>query len=476
MPNLNLLIIDSNSKISDALKLINKNGRGICFVVDSKKLIGIATDGDIRRFLLKANDIRLPIRNAMNKKFISLHVSASQKEIRASFKNGIKIIPLHDDEFNIVDIADVQKSHRIQVLEPQLKGNELDYVIDCIKTNWISSQGKYVSRFEEMFSNLHEERSSLAVSSGTTALHLALMALDIGVGDEVIIPNVTFAACANAVIHCGASPVLCEIDPKTWCLDIKETEKLINKRTKAIMLVHLYGQLGNPAAFAELARRHNIYLIEDCAEALGSSYHNKNVGTFGDIGTFSFFGNKTISTGEGGMLIYKNKDVFSKSKILRDHGMSPSKRYWHEIVGYNYRLTNLQAAIGVAQLERFDEILKKKRKISELYKNKLSKIDHISALPHHINNTIHSNWLFTIILDEIIDRDKIILQLLNLGIETRPVFYSLNTMPPFKNFNQSKFFKNSKILSQQGLSLPSSTSLQEEEISYICNSLIELLK
>ncbi len=475
MNNLDLFLIQSKSLLNDAFKLINKNGRGICIVVKEMKIVGILTDGDIRRFLLKTNKLGSKVEDAMNKNYLALHINSREELIRKSFTNRIKIIPLYDDNFRVVDIADVQTTYKIPVLEPNLNGNELKYLVNCLETNWISSKGKYVNMFEEMFSSIHNDIYSLSVSNGTTALHLALVALGIGVGDEVIIPNVTFAACANAVILAGAKPVFCEINAFSWCIDINEAEKLITKKTKAIMAVHLYGQVCEIESLFDLCKAKKIFLIEDCAEAIGSSIKERRVGTFGDVATFSFFGNKTISTGEGGMILFKKKEIQNKAQILRDHGMNPSKRYWHDEIGFNYRLTNMQAALGVAQLERFDSILEKKLEISNLYKKNLQGEKNIYMLPNEYSNVVHSNWLFTIILNKKIKRDSLIDELNKLGIETRPVFYCLNTMPPYINFKTSENLLNSLEISTNGLSLPTSLSLQKEDIVYVCNSLKNLL-
>ena len=475
MKNLDQFLIQSESLLKDAFQLLNENGRGICVVVNDMKIVGILTDGDIRRFLLKTNDLGKKVKDVMNKDYLALHINSSEELVRRSFKNGIKIIPLYDDDSRVVDIADVQNSYKIPVLEPNLEGNELKYIVNCLETNWISSKGKYVRKFEEMFSSIHNNNYSLSVSSGTTALHLSLVALGIGDGDEVIIPNVTFAACANAVILAGAKPVLCEINPFSWCIDINEADKLITKKTKAIMAVHLYGQVCDIEPLFNLCKTKNIFLIEDCAEAIGSSIDQKRVGTFGDVATFSFFGNKTISTGEGGMILFKKKDILNKARILRDHGMNPNKRYWHDEIGFNYRLTNMQAALGVAQLERFDTILQRKLEISNLYKKNLKGENNISMLPYEYHNVVHSNWLFTIILKDNIKRDFLIEELNNLGIETRPVFYCLSIMPPYIHCKTSESLLNSLKISNNGISLPTSLSLKKEDIVYVCDSLKSLL-
>ena len=375
-----------------------------------------------------------------------------------------------------MDIADPLGNYRISILEPHLQGNELNYVSDCIKTNWISSQGKYVSQFEDIFEDLHSGMHALAVSNGSVALQLALVAFGLEKGDEVIVPNITFAASANSVIHAGGVPVFCEIDPVTWCMDPEEAKKLISPRTRAVMPVHLYGQPCNLPEFEKLCNENKLLMIEDCAEALGSQWQGKKVGTFGDASTFSFFGNKTVSTGEGGMVLFRDKKVFHQAKILRDHGMSKNKRYWHEVVGFNFRLTNVQAAIGVGQMERFEAIIEKKLSIFEIYQESLCGIPRIAMLPTKVEQTLHSNWLFGLVLEDDCDRDLIMKELLSYGVETRPFFYPLHNMNPYKNYKASASMKNSKRISLNGLSLPSSVNLSENEQSFITKTLVKVIE
>ena len=470
------LTINSSNNIKETLTKINNNSRGIIFVTNNNQiLVGVATDGDIRRALIKGLNIEDKISEAMNKNFIALNVEAEDKLIRKSFNSRIKIIPLCDTKGKLVDFADVQSNHRIPVLEPSLNGNELFYVEDCLKTNWISSQGSYVNKFEEIFKKLHCEMSSIAVSNGTCALHLALLALSIGEGDEVIVPDITFSATINSVIHCGAKPVICDINPKTLCMDLDSIKRLISCNTKAIVPVHLYGQVCDMENIKKIAIDNDLFIIEDCAEALGSSIKNKPVGTFGDAATFSFFGNKTISTGEGGMVLFKNRKFAEKARIIRDHGMDPKKRYWQLYVGHNYRMTNLQAAIGVAQMEKFDDIVKKKIFIANRYNSLLSGIEGIETFPFTKSNTINSYWLYTIILKKNISRDSLIKKLIEFGIDSRPVFYPLHEMPPYKKFtNKMNHFEFSDI-AYSGISLPSSINLKKDEIMYICQVLSNLL-
>lgn len=467
--------ISKSKSIRESLEVIDFYAKSICYILESKKLVGIATDGDIRRALIAGASLDDPIGDIMNKNFISFHVGTDSKIIRERFSNRIRHIPIVDENGHFVDVADPLGNFRISVLEPFMHGNELKYVTECIETNWISSQGKFVNQFEKIFEDYHNETHALAVSNGTVALHLALVSLGVGPGDEVIIPDLTFAASANAVIHTGATPVFCEIDPVSWCIDPTEIKQLIGPRTKAIMPVHLYGQPCEMNTIQSLCNEEGLLLIEDCAEALGSEWKGQKVGTFGDASTFSFFGNKTISTGEGGMVLFKDSKIANEARIMRDHGMSPQKRYWHDVIGFNYRLTNLQSAIGVAQMEKFTDILEKKLSIYHVYKSSLNGVLGIEKMPEDIPDSLHSNWLFGLILNDCLDRDDIMRELLNYGVETRPFFYSLHEMPPFESFKCSSELKWSKSISSKGLSLPTSTTLNTEDLNSIIGSLIQIL-
>ena len=466
---LSKIICKDNKNLKDALKIIDINGKGVCFVVkENNFLIGILTDGDIRRALLSGGQFDSQVTNYMNRDFVSLDFEADSQLINNHLLNKeIKIIPLVNKSGEVVDYADHENFHSIPVLSPNLDGNEMKYLSECIRSNWISSQGKYVNKFERIFSDMHPGYYSLAVSSGTTALHLALAALGITEGDEVIVPDITFAATINAVLYCHATPVICEINPKTWCIDMDSIEELISPRTKVIIPVHLYGTPCEMEKLILIAKNKNIFVIEDCAEAIGSKINENRVGTYGDCSTFSFYGNKTITTGEGGMAIFNCKKVYEKAKLLRDHGMSKTKRYWHDVVGFNYRMTNLQAAIGVAQMERFDQIIKSKQTIFNFYNKKFKGKKGILQLPLHSAKITNSSWLYTLILEKFINRDSLINRLKDLGIDTRPSFNSLSDMPPYKGFRHSKILKNSNLVSSQGISLPSSTSIKKIQLEHI---------
>lgn len=364
----------------------------------------------------------------------------------------------------------------IPVSEPNLKGKELEYITDAVKSTWISSTGKYINKFEKMFAEYIGVNHAISVSNGTVALHLALLALNIGPGDEVIVPNLTYIATANSVTYVGATPVFADSEKDTWNIDSKSIERLLTKKTKAIIPVHLYGNPCNMKAIMKIADKNNLFVVEDAAEALGSEYFGRKTGSFGDISTFSFYGNKTITTGEGGMVVTKDSKIANKLRVLKGQGMNPNRRYWFGIIGYNYRMTNMQAAIGCAQMERVDELVRAKRNIAQLYNKYFMDIPGIT-LPVEKNHTTNTYWMYSIILDNHCreEREKLRKELEKSGIETRPFFYLLTEMPPY-NRHKSDECKIAKLLADKGLNLPSSTLLKKEEIKYICGRVKKCLK
>jgi perosamine synthetase len=469
MIGINELLLKESSTLKQALEAIDHNALGVVFAVDTHgKMTGMLTDGDIRRSLLKGSTLDTRVTEIMGRTFVWLPVSTPREKILEKLTGKISYIPLLDDEQKPVDFASVNRLHRIPVMEPSLGGNEFSYVLECLKTNWISSQGKFVTQFEETFRDYHGALYALAVSNGTVALHLALLSMGIGEGDEVIVPDLTFAASANAVIHAGASPVFVDIDEETWTLDPARVEEAITPKTKAIMPVHLYGHPCDMDALMKIAARHRLLIIEDAAEALGALYKKKLVGAIGDAGCFSFFGNKLITTGEGGMILFKKEEHFEKAKRLRDHGMDPQKRYWHTDVGYNYRLTNLQAAIGVAQMEQVDGVIEKKLALAQKYREALWDMPGLT-LPPSKNWARNVYWLFTLLVDEAagLKRDDLMRKLLQNGIETRPTFYPLHEMPPYQKYLRKHHYPVSERISRTGLSLPSAVTLSISEIEHI---------
>ncbi len=353
----------------------------------------------------------------------------------------------------------------IPVSEPDIGEKEIEYVDDAVRSGWVSSHGEYINRFENGFKAYIGTRFGLTTSNGTTALHLALSAIGIKGGDEVIVPDLTFISPVNAVLYNNATPVLCDIDPENWCIDAEKIEKLITKKTRAIIVVHLYGNSADMDRIMEIKEKYNLYVIEDTAESLGTEYKNRKLGSFGDVGCFSFYGNKTMTTGEGGFCTTNNEDIYKMMLLLRDHGMRPENRYWHDYIGYNYRMTNLQAALGVAQLERLGFFINKKRHIASIYKKNLYGYVTVHPESDKYNGTY---WLYSVLAKDIKERDKLIDFLFKKGVDTRKFFYSVHLMPPYKEFNTGDY-PYSLNISERGINLPSSVKLSDGEIEYICD-------
>ena len=448
----------------EAWKIINENGKGIVFIVDNNdKLFGVMTDGDIRTYLLNQGKMDADIIDVVNKDFIYGSTKDTHQELINKFNERIKIIPIVNDDNKIVDFMEYSLSVYIPVAIPNLYGKELEYLTDAFLSTWISSSGSYINMFENNFSSYIGTKYGVAVSNGTVALHLALIALGVGEGDEVIVPDLTFAATINAVLYTNATPVIVDIELDSWCVNPNEIKKAITSRTKAIIPVHLYGQPCNMEKIMDIAKQNNLYVIEDCAEAHGASYNNKKVGSFGDISCFSFFGNKIITTGEGGMCVTNNDRLTEKMRVLRDHGMSKAKRYWHDYVGYNFRMTNLQASIGVAQLERIKDILFEREKIELKYREVLSDCSNVEFQKNELINAKKVIWLVSLLIKG--NREEYLKVLNENGIDARPFFYSLSIMPPYRKFKFSN--KNSLLISKKGINLPCNNQINEKILSKI---------
>jgi len=358
------------------------------------------------------------------------------------------------------------------VSSPSITPKEIEYVTRAVSSGWVSSLGSYIESFEKKFALYCNTKFALTTSNGTVALHLALLALDVKEGDEVIIPNLTFVATSNAVRYVGAKPVFVDIEKESYCIDPEKIREAINPKTKAIIPVHLYGHPANMNEIRDIAVKHKIFLIEDAAEATGAEINGKRIGGLSDIATHSFYGNKIITCGEGGMITTNSEEIYNKVKLLRDHAMSPTKRYWHEEVGYNYRMTNMQAALGLAQLERIEEILSKRRKIYDWYLRELSSLDCIRLNPE-VKNTRNVIWLVTIELigkNEIF-RDSIMSKLKKHGIDTRPFFYLMSELP----MNESADTPNAKQIQSSSFNLPTYNEMTEKDVIFISKKLKEIL-
>jgi perosamine synthetase len=358
----------------------------------------------------------------------------------------------------------------IPIMEPWIDHQEIDLVMNCLKSGWISSQGGYIGEFEKAFSEFCGTRFGVATSNGTTALHLALLTLGIGPGDEVIVPALSFIATANVVVYTGARPVFAEVNEKTWTLDPSPLRSLVTDRTKAIIPVHLYGHPADMGPIMELAEEFNLWVIEDAAEAHGAEYKGKKVGSFGHMGCFSFYGNKIISTGEGGMIVTDNPEWVVKAQMLRDHGMSKEIKYWHPILGYNFRMTNIQAALGLGQMNKIEMIIDQKRRIAQMYSRGLEGVKGVDLPPEE---TWGKNvfWLYSILIrpETGKKRDDLIEYLHQFQVASRPVFFPMPDMPFYA---RGDHFPIAQKISKQGISLPSGFSLTPENIHYI----IELIK
>ena len=360
----------------------------------------------------------------------------------------------------------------IPVYEPWLGEREEALVLETVRSTWISSLGKYIRQFEEEFSAYCGSDYGITTSNGTTALHLAAHALGLGPGDEVIVPALTFIASANSVQYTGARPIFADVDPVTWTIRPDEVARLITPRTKAIMPVHIYGQMAAMPELMELADAHGLFVIEDAAEAHGASIGGRRAGSWGTIGAFSFFANKIITTGEGGMLTTDEEALAARCRQLRDHGMPPARRYWHDEVGFNYRITNMQAAVGVAQMTRIDEVIRRKRAIAAQYTEELADLAGITMATEAAGTT-SVFWMVSALIDPpfALNRDELVVALREHGIDSRPFFHPLDTLPPYRSDAPSPVALS---LSQRGINLPSSPTLTTAQVSRICATLREL--
>lgn len=382
--------------------------------------------------------------------------------------------------------ASTRPARRIAVSEPCFNGNEKKYLIECIDSTWISSDGKFVHEFERQFAQYCQVKHALSCSNGTVALHLALLAHGIEPGDEVIVPTLTYIATANAVMYCNAKPVFVDSEPDTWNLSAASIEAAITEKTKGIIVVHLYGHPVDMDAIIAIAKRHNLFIIEDAAEAHGALYKGRKVGSIGHSATFSFYGNKIITSGEGGAVVTNDSAIADKVRLLKGQGMS-SKRYWFEVIGYNYRMTNLQAAVALAQLENIEWLAERRKEVARWYHKDLNGIDSI-VLPIEKPWAKHAYWMYTILLRDgtETERDQLMDMLAKDGIETRPVFYPLHIMPPYAEMHRKKnaafhpyiqtqtqagndfsSLPEATAIAASGINLPTHAILTKEDVQYV---------
>ena len=472
-------IVKENYSVVKTMSIINDYGSGVAIVVsEDKKYLGLVTDGDIRRAIISGFSPQDKIKKIVNKEAIKGAPSDDRDELIRKLSLDLMTIPIVDKNNNFIELLQF-KNLNIPAAKPGLHGNELLYLTDCVLSNWISSQGEYVDRFEKAFAEFIGTKFALSCSNGTAALHLSLLAAGIKEGDEVIVPSFTWISTANAVKYVGATPVFSDINRETLNIDFESLKNLISPRTKAIIPVHIYGQPAEMSKLSKFCSQNNIVLIEDAAEAHGAKYKDEMVGSIGEMGTFSFFGNKIITTGEGGMVTTDDQGLYNKMKKFRDHGKSDDDPYWHDVIGYNYRMTNMQAAVGLAQMERIDEILNDKLRVSSLYKEYLSDAENLILPPkNEWSKNIH--WLFCVRIEGFGDlkklrmkRDKVISFLESHSVGARKFFHPIHQMPPYKK--SKSFLPVTEEVSCTGLCLPSYFGMKEAEIESISILFLEAL-
>ncbi len=370
----------------------------------------------------------------------------------------------------------------IPVSGPWITQKEIDYVTDAVTNAWYANANIYNERFEKAFAEYIGSKFAISLPSCTSAIHLSLLSLGVGTGDEVIVPDSTWIATSAPISYVGAVPVFADMDEKTWCLSAESFEQLINSKTKAVILVDLYGNMPDMDSIREVANRHRIAVIEDAAEAIGSEYRSCKAGSFGEIGVFSFHGSKTLTTGEGGMLITDRKDIYHRVLFLRDHGRSPSdKIFWNTEIAYKYKMSSMQAALGLAQLERIDELLKRKRQIFNWYQERLGNIEGIT-LNYEAPDTKNTYWMVTVLLNKKfrLKKEKLITLMSKKGIDCRPFFYPLSSLPAYQDLEQARQArqrnKNAYKISPYGINLPCGMNMTKEKVDYVCEVLKSILR
>jgi perosamine synthetase len=369
----------------------------------------------------------------------------------------------------------------IPVSGPWITEKEIEYVKDAVSSAWYNDANKYHDLFEKAFEKYLGIEHAVSLPSCTSAIHLSLLAIGVGPGDEVIVPDITWIATAAPISYVGATPVFADIDPLSWCISAESIERCITKRTKAVIIVDLYGGMTEWDKIKIVVDKHNLKVIEDSAEALGSEYFGKKAGTIGDIGVFSFHGSKTLTTGEGGMLVTKSAEIYNRVLFLRDHGRQPgNKMFWNIEVGYKYKMSSMQAALGLAQIERIEELIERKRSIFRWYK---AQLENISGITYNYEplGTTNTYWMVTVILSESsgIHKERAIELLKNFKIDCRPFFYPLSSLPAFRNLYSAQQAKKQNIysykISPYGINLPSGMNITEETANYVSQSLERII-
>lgn len=450
-------VCSTSESLIAAIEKCLDNGLGTCLVVgDKRHVVGRISLDDIGKAVLDGALLNPRLDQHIERFSHRLHNDSSvDKDV---------LRPVLDASGRLIGVDIDRSSQRIQVARPDMGHQEFRSILDAFLSSWISSKGPYVDKFEQEFRAFIGTSQGIAVSNGTVALHLALLALGVGPGDEVIVPDLTFAATINAVLFCGATPVIVDVDSHLWGMSLASVQHAVTPRTKAIIPVHLYGRPVEIGPIAAFAAKRGIGVVEDCAEAHGARYAGRPVGQFGDVACFSFYANKIVTTGEGGMCLTNSAELAQSIRLLRDHGMTPSRSYWHERVGYNYRITNLQAAIGYSQLWRIEDVLDRNREIANAYQAALKGIPGVKFPPPMDAVYEPVVWLASVQVPAD-KRDRLLMTAQEAGIEMRPFFHSLSTLPPYEKY--ARVCPNSLELSATGINLPTSRAVDDQVIDRI---------
>lgn len=476
----NDLLCSYQLTLLDAYRKMNTSQKEIVFVLDEEeRLVGVLTDGDIRRLIAEGRDFSTSLSSLSYPSCKLLMegedmAKALEPLAKDGFKVGtgvVRILPVVNHESRVVDAVDLRETAFLPVASPDIGTKEFNYLVDAYLSGWISSSGQYIGQFEDTFSEYVGVEHGVACSNGTSALHLALLALGVGPGDEVIVPDLTFAATINAVFHAQATPIIVDVEPEGWTIDCDEIRRHASAKTKAVIAVHVYGQPCDMTALRGVCDDLGLALIEDCAEAHGAKFDGKMVGSFGDISCFSFFANKILTTGEGGMCLTASSELADTMRKLRDHGMSREKKYFHDTVGFNYRMTNLQAAIGCAQVSRIDEISDQRLALERAYREALEPLDLFEFQPD-LERRTRTVWLVVaLVKGDSPTRDAIISALRRSGIDCRNFFYPLSDMPVYAPYKTKSEVTQS--LSERGLCFPTTTTLKPDYVERLRDALLE---
>lgn len=371
---------------------------------------------------------------------------------------------------------------RIPVAGPWITQREIDYVTDAVTNAWYGNHNMYHERFEKAFADYLGVRFAIALPSCTSAIHLSLAALGVGSGDEVIVPDITWIASAGPITYVGATPVFADIDHKTWCLSAESLEECITSKTKAVIPVDLYGNMPDMDGIRDVAKRRSIAIIEDAAEAIGSEYRGKKAGGFGDTGVFSFHGSKTLTTGEGGMLVTDREDIYHRALFLGDHGREPGDNmFWNTEVAYKYKMSSMQAALGLGQLERIEELVSHKCQVFSWYKEELASVEGVT-LNYEANTTKNTYWMVTAIVNKTfgMKKDRLIKRMSEKSIDCRPLFHPLSSLPAYRHLEAAQQARQrnhvSYRISPYGINLPSGMNMTEEKVRYVCDALKDILQ